>query len=231
MDCDDSDELSVELVAAANSVKEQLLPATSKERYSKTYDVFKQWKQSKNVKRTSETVLEAYFHKLAENKRPTSLWAYHSMLKATIKVKENVDISAYHQLNAFLKRQIKGYVPVKAKVFTEAEIQRFIFQTDDSAWLDVKVRICFRKDVHTELNLTSLRKYCFVTWMIMAACISCRLGTQKLKKIDRSPSLEYFTASLRSIRKCDLSMHRTTVSSSTINEENARSKQLANKTG
>lgn len=39
MDCDDSDELSVELVAAANSVKEQLLPATSKERYSKTYDV------------------------------------------------------------------------------------------------------------------------------------------------------------------------------------------------
>lgn len=145
MDCSDSsdssDELSAELIAAAECVTNDTLPEISKERYSKTYVAFQQWKHLNNVKTTSETVLKAYLYKLAENNKPTSLWAYHSMLKAMIRIKENVDIGVYHEVNAFLKKKSKGYVPVKAKVFKEVEMHRFIFQSDDSAWLDVKVNM------------------------------------------------------------------------------------------
>lgn len=137
----DSDELSAELIAAAESLSNDTIPTTSKERYLKTYNVFQQWKKTNNVKTTSEMVLKAYFHKMAENKKPTSLWAYHSMLKAMIRIKENIDIGVYHEVNAFLKKKSRGYRPVKAKVFTESEMHRFILQTDDSTWLDVFQKI------------------------------------------------------------------------------------------
>ncbi|KAL6958262.1 hypothetical protein U1Q18_045617 [Sarracenia purpurea var. burkii] len=43
------------------------------------------------------------------------------MLKSTLNINENVDISKYAKVIAFLKRKGDGYKPTKAKVFTEEE--------------------------------------------------------------------------------------------------------------
>jgi hypothetical protein len=45
------------------------------------------------------------------NKKPTTLWAHYSMLKATLKIFAKVDIETYVKVTAMLKRKSHGYVP------------------------------------------------------------------------------------------------------------------------
>lgn len=80
-----------------------------------------------------------YFQQLSEKYKPSSLWAYYSMLKGTMKETFNIDIGRYHQLSGFLKQKAKGYKPVQSKTFSEAESARFFNEAPDSDWLDVKV--------------------------------------------------------------------------------------------
>lgn len=104
------------------------------------YNKFKKWQSGYCVAIISSNLIMTYFHTLEGNKyKPTSLWAFHSMLKATLRVNDNVDISAFHQVTAFLKGKSAGYKCVMAKVFNEEEIKHFIDHAEDLAWLDVKV--------------------------------------------------------------------------------------------
>jgi len=43
----------------------------------------------------------------------------------------HTDLGTYALLSAFLKRESDGYEPTKAKVFTEAEIKKFIFEAPE----------------------------------------------------------------------------------------------------
>lgn len=129
-----------ELIEAASEANKELLPSKSKDRYQKVYDNFEEWKKSKKATSNSERVFIAYFTELATKSSPSTLWARYSMLKATMKIyADNVDISTYPSLCAFLKKKSQGYVPKKAKIFTEAEIKSFIDTAPDIAWLDLKV--------------------------------------------------------------------------------------------
>lgn len=104
------------------------------------YNKFKNWQSGYGVVVISSNLIMAYFHTLDEKKyKPTSLWAYHSMLKATLRVNDDVDIGTFHQVTAFLKGKSAGYKSVKAKVFDEHGIKNFIDRAEDLAWLDVKV--------------------------------------------------------------------------------------------
>ncbi|XP_037048476.1 uncharacterized protein LOC119082925 [Bradysia coprophila] len=75
--------------------------------------------------------------------KPTSLWAFHSMLKSTLRAYDNVDIGKFCQVTAFLKTKSSGYKVVKAKVFAESYILKFIDEAEDLTWLDVKVVLIF----------------------------------------------------------------------------------------
>lgn len=131
--------LSEELLEAAESAAFKTLPEKSKERYLQKYEEFDAWKIRNNAIGISEKLLMAYFYTMSKNQKPTTLWATYSMMKSTIKLKHNVDISTYHQLCAFLKTNASGYRPEKANVFTESEIEQFLDQANDYDWLDVKV--------------------------------------------------------------------------------------------
>lgn len=136
-----SSELSQEIKDAAQRGTEQTLPSSSKARYIKMYNAFVNWKKAKGDPETSETVVMAYFVGLSdEGKKPTSLWAYYSMVKSMIRLRENIDISKYFNLTALLKRKSEGYEPTKSPIFQDHEMQRFLNNADDSTWLDVKVR-------------------------------------------------------------------------------------------
>lgn len=112
----------------------------SNERHYEAYADFATWKISKNTKSNSQTVLLAYFYEISKRLVPSSLWAHHSMLKNTIKVKDNIDIGEYHQLTGFLKAKSRDYNVLKAKVFGDSEVKRFVSEAPDYLWLDVKVR-------------------------------------------------------------------------------------------
>ncbi|KAG4075569.1 hypothetical protein HA402_003394 [Bradysia odoriphaga] len=128
-----------ELIAAAAAAMLQTLPEKSKKRYDREYHDFAQWKKDNKANSNSERVLLARFTKLGEKYAPTTLWAKFSMLKATLKLYDDVDIGNYMKLCAWLKKKSAHYVANKAAVFEPQEIRRFFNEAPDELWLDVKV--------------------------------------------------------------------------------------------
>lgn len=132
----------VELIETASEACEDLLPAKSRARYQKVYNDFVKWKESKKADSNSERVVLSFFSEMAKsNKKPTTMWAHHSMLKATLKIYDKIDIENYSSLIAFLKRKAHGYEPKRAKIFCESEMQYFLDNAPDGLWLDVKVTV------------------------------------------------------------------------------------------
>lgn len=97
--------------------------------------------------------------------KPTSMWAHYSMLKATLRTYENLDIAQFFLVKGFLKQKSIGYKSIRAEVFAEEQIQKFIMEVDDKHYLHMKVScfvciystqplisflICFRLSVFSE---------------------------------------------------------------------------------
>jgi integrase len=147
-----------EIGAAAQSVTRNLLPEKSKELYEKRYDLFMDWCKKNGTVRISESVLLVYLSQQSQVCSPNYLWSMYSMLKATILVKHNIDISNYTKVIAFLKKKNVGYQPKKAKPFTNEEINKFLISAPDDEFLQHKVSlilgICGACRTNELVNLT-----------------------------------------------------------------------------
>lgn len=141
MDIDDiDDDMPFELIEHAKAAALEILSMKSREKYFRVYKNFTDWKMSHGVSKMSSNLIMAYFHMLEEKKyKPITLWSVYSMLKATLRAKEDIDIVKYTQVVAFLKRKSSGFKSIKAEVFTEAGVKKFIEEAEDLSWLDVKV--------------------------------------------------------------------------------------------
>lgn len=128
-----------EMREEATKLTENLLPEKSKSLYLKAYTAFRNWCITNKATTISENVLLAYFSKYASDKKASSSWAHYSMLKSTILLKENINISKYFKLIAFLKKQNVNYTPKKSSVFTQDEITNFITHAPDDCYITAKV--------------------------------------------------------------------------------------------
>lgn len=61
------------------------------------------------------------------------------MLKSMITIHDKIDVTKCNELEAFLKRQSKGYEPKKSKVLTQDEVIKFLKEASDAAYLVHKV--------------------------------------------------------------------------------------------
>lgn len=95
------------ILAAANTIRLNLLPEKSKVQYEKEYEQFCVWRNQVQVRGAEETVLLAYFAKLAAEYSASSLWPKYSMLRATLELKERVKIDKYGALifNTFYQEE------------------------------------------------------------------------------------------------------------------------------
>ncbi|KAJ8979282.1 hypothetical protein NQ317_004427 [Molorchus minor] len=132
---------SEEIVEAANIAISNLLPTKSRYRYDIAYNRFKKWCAEKHVQVYSENVLLAYFSENAKNYKSSTLWAQYSMVKSCLIIYDNIDISKFPKLIAFLKRTGDGYQAKKSKILTKSEIDRFLSSADDKEFLMIKVGI------------------------------------------------------------------------------------------
>lgn len=132
---------SEEIVEAANIAISNLLPTKSRSLYDIAYNRFKKWCAEKNVQVYSENVLLAYFSENAKNYKSSTLWAQYSMVKSCLIIYDNIDISKFPKLIAFLKRTGDGYQAKKSKILTKSEIDRFLSSADDKEFLMIKVRL------------------------------------------------------------------------------------------
>lgn len=65
------------------------------------------------------------------------------MIKSSLKVKQNVDVSKFFKTIAFLKKQSVGFQPKKANVFTSDQVAKFMIKASDNEWLLAKVILTF----------------------------------------------------------------------------------------
>ncbi|KAJ8976170.1 hypothetical protein NQ317_002058 [Molorchus minor] len=154
---------SEEIVEAANIAISNLLPTKSRSLYDIAYNRFKKWCAEKNVQVYSENVLLAYFSENAKNYKSSTLWAQYSMVKSFLIIYDNIDISKFPKLIAFLKRTGDGYQAKKSKISTKSEIDRFLSSADDNEILMIKVGLILgiagacRTDELVNLNVDDIK--------------------------------------------------------------------------
>lgn len=124
----------------AENASSSLLPVKSRERYELAYQKFMEWRLKNNIQSFSENVMLAYFQELSEKMKPSSLWAFYSMLRTTININNNVNIATYSKLIILLKRKSDGFKSKKSKVLTAKNINDFLENAPDSQYLLMKVR-------------------------------------------------------------------------------------------
>ncbi|XP_037024949.1 uncharacterized protein LOC119066532 [Bradysia coprophila] len=141
----------------ADSLNAEAVAPKANPKYSKVYEDFQKWNETNGATPVTEDVLMKYFTELAVKSKPTTLWVYQSMLKSTLRINDNIDISNYSTLINFLRGKNAGYKPVKATVFTEEEMNKFINEAPDEQWLDVKVVCIFGiNGVHSSSKLINV---------------------------------------------------------------------------
>ncbi|KAJ8909612.1 hypothetical protein NQ315_010824 [Exocentrus adspersus] len=108
MNC--SSENNEEIAQLVSEAESSLLPVKSRAKYEKSYQLFCHWRNEKDVQGASEDILIAYFCEKVKILKASTLWSLYSMVKSTLQINENVDISAYKKLLAYLKRQNDNYL-------------------------------------------------------------------------------------------------------------------------
>lgn len=136
----DDDFLDFEL--EADRAIASLLPEKSKKTYEKTYKTFKDWcAKKKSGDAVTENVLLVYFTKELAKLKSSTAWSIYSMLRATLSVKENIEIKNFNKLRAHLKKINKGYHPKKSAILTKDHIYQFVENAPDTKYLAMKVRL------------------------------------------------------------------------------------------
>jgi hypothetical protein len=142
MNDSETENLPLEIEEAAANVVSSLLPDKSQAKYEHFYKRFTDWCTSKKIKNEAkEKVVLAFFEELSKKYKCSSLWAFYSMLRATISMKQNVDISKFNHLIAFLKKQSVGHRPQKSRVLTKEEVSKFLKEAGDKEFLLIKVKM------------------------------------------------------------------------------------------
>lgn len=125
---------------AANRATLDLLPRKSRIQYEIAHNKFIKWCENKGVSgKYSENIFLAYFEEKAKVWKSSSLWSHYSMIKAMLRVNNDVDISKHFKLIAYLKRQGEGYQAKKSKIFTRDQIEQFLKCAPDDEYLLMKV--------------------------------------------------------------------------------------------
>ncbi|KAK4885438.1 hypothetical protein RN001_001709 [Aquatica leii] len=77
--------------------------------------------------------------------KASSLWCLCSKLKWMLKIKENIDISQFYNVLAYIKRSNVGYKPKKSPVFSRAQLDQFLVEGFDDTYFMMKVVAIFGK--------------------------------------------------------------------------------------
>lgn len=136
-------EIPTDILQEAKEATANLIPEKSKVTYFKEYLQFENWMKKRGVSAINEEVLLAYFLHLSKKIAPSSMWTKYSMIKATLKVYRNFDITRYGKLVAYLKSRSRNFKPKKAKILERADIEQYLMDAPDDEHLMSKVGVYY----------------------------------------------------------------------------------------
>lgn len=141
MDISDSelDFTPPDIAEKAKKATLDLLPEKSRRKYEIQYDIFVNWCRSNKIKKYTENALLVYFTEKAKSLQSSTLWSIYSMLKATLSVKHDIDISPFKKLIAFLKKTSVGYRAKKSRTLSREDINKFLVTAPNETYLMMKV--------------------------------------------------------------------------------------------
>jgi integrase len=106
------------------------------------------------------------------------------MLKSTLRVKENVDISNYGKSQLYLKRQSEGYETKKSKILSQDDVSKFLTEAPGDTFLLIKVALIFglygacRSEELRKLNVGNIEDTGFIL------VVTLHYTTTKKKRYD-----------------------------------------------
>lgn len=122
----DSEMTPPDVKEEAVKARGNLIPRKTQERYLRAYQTFSTWMEEKNTKKIGESTLLAYFNEGLRSKAPTTMWSEYSLLKKTIYINDNIDISQFKSISELLKQHSRTHSKKKAKTFSTNEIDRYL---------------------------------------------------------------------------------------------------------
>lgn len=122
-------------------VHSETISKKSSDRYLLVYNTYKQWREEnrKSLSSSEENNLIVYFESLKGKLKPPTLWSIWSMLRKTLNVKDNINISNFLNLKSLIKTNAKGYKPKKAFVLRWNHIMKFMNEAPNDKFLAMKV--------------------------------------------------------------------------------------------
>lgn len=126
----------MDIDAIAETIRANLLPDQSRERYEKALKEFQNWMLENGISIIEEKVVLVYLSKKSETVAPTTLWSIFSMIKKCLPA---ANMGNYHEVISYLKKTRKGYRPKKAETFTQSQFHSFVADAPDTKFLLAKV--------------------------------------------------------------------------------------------
>ncbi|XP_072929406.1 uncharacterized protein [Epargyreus clarus] len=117
------------------------IPPKSRKKYMQAYKNFLKWKKKKKKESFSEIVFLEYFKALAKDRLPSTLWSTYSMLKTTVRMKNNINMRTFKKLSEFLKAKAKGHKNKISNVLTSENVKTFLNEAPDEEYLLPKVAL------------------------------------------------------------------------------------------
>jgi hypothetical protein len=102
---------------------------------NQNYDTRKNWKYLHNGRPRNGS---------REKTKAASARLCYSMLKSTLFVFQNVDISRFSSLTSFLKTKCRNYQSKKATTFSRNDVCKFLLEAADQEWILQKVVLYHR---------------------------------------------------------------------------------------
>jgi hypothetical protein len=94
---EDSSDSEYDVEAVANEAIANILPKKSRPQFEKAYTI-SGFGVTKKISNTTENVLLAYLEEKSKILEPSTLWSLFLMLKATLNIKENIDVHSNREL-------------------------------------------------------------------------------------------------------------------------------------
>ena len=73
-----------------------------------------------------QDAMVAFFHEMAQEYRPSTLWVIYSCINSWYSIEKNVNLKSMKALRKFLKSKTEHYVGTKAAVFSPEEIHKMV---------------------------------------------------------------------------------------------------------